>query len=69
MQIFAQPQTMARGTPWRRDLLMLTLFVSVLFGFGLGLCPLQNPDEGRYAEIPREMVATGDFVTPRLNGV
>jgi 4-amino-4-deoxy-L-arabinose transferase-like glycosyltransferase len=69
MQIFAQPQMMARETPWRRDLLMLTLFVSVLFGFGLGLCPLQNPDEGRYAEIPREMVATGDFVTPRLNGV
>jgi 4-amino-4-deoxy-L-arabinose transferase-like glycosyltransferase len=69
MQIFAQPQPMARETPWRRDLLMLTLFVSVLFGFGLGLCPLQNPDEGRYAEIPREMVATGDFVTPRLNGV
>ena len=35
----------------------------------LGERALFNPDEGRYAEIPREMLATGDWVTPRLNGV
>ncbi len=43
------------------------LGATVLWFLPLGSYRLFNPDEGRYAEIPREMVASGDWVTPRLN--
>jgi len=57
------------GPSWTRDLILLTLLFGVLLGFRLGSYALGNPDEGRYAEIPREMVAADDYVTPRLDGV
>ena len=52
-----------------RDLLLVTLAAAIWFCAFIGLRPLANPDEGRYTEISREMALSGDFVTPRLNGV
>jgi len=52
-----------------RDVLLLVVLLAVFFGFELGGRALWHPDEGRYSEIPRAMVASGDYVTPRLNGV
>ena len=48
-------------------LLVIALLAVLWFGT-LGLRPLYKADETRYAEIPREMVASGDWLTPRLNG-
>lgn len=42
--------------------------ITVLWFVLLAQRPLYEPDEGRYAEIPREMLA-GDWVTPHLNGL
>ena len=51
---------------------LLLLALAALLGsvwFEPPRSPLAEPDEARYAEIPREMLAARDFVTPRLNGV
>ena len=48
---------------------LLLLLVSYLqFFHQLGGLGLVGPDEPRYAQVAREMAASGDFVTPRLHG-
>jgi 4-amino-4-deoxy-L-arabinose transferase-like glycosyltransferase len=54
---------------WLRDLLTLAAVLAIPFFQYLGTLPLIDPDEGRYAEIPREMLERGDLVTPTLNYV
>lgn len=48
---------------------VLWLLVALTWFATMGWRPLLEPDEGRYAEVPREMWVSGDWVTPRLNGV
>jgi 4-amino-4-deoxy-L-arabinose transferase-like glycosyltransferase len=54
----------ASNTPWLPWLVLAALWLA-----SIQVRPLLDPDEGRYAEIPREMAASGDWVTPRLNGL
>ncbi|MDR1032287.1 MAG: glycosyltransferase family 39 protein [Holosporales bacterium] len=49
--------------------LLMFLAIAAMFLMGNALRPLNSPDEARYTEIPREMLVSGDFITPRLNGV
>ena len=53
-----------------RPLLLLFALLAVFISLdNLGDRKLANPDEGRYSEIAREMALSGDFITPRLNGL
>lgn len=67
----SQPD-LPRSTPprWLKMIFTgLVILVSIAWFATLGTRRLLEPDEGRYAEISREMVTTGDWVTPRLNGI
>ena len=48
---------------------IIAAIVAFAWFAALDLRKLQHPDEGRYAEIAREMAVSGDWITPRLNGI
>jgi 4-amino-4-deoxy-L-arabinose transferase-like glycosyltransferase len=49
--------------------LILVLVFLLLWFYALDARTLVPTDEGRYAEMAREMVASHDWITPRLNGI
>ncbi|MDA7742154.1 glycosyltransferase family 39 protein [Francisellaceae bacterium] len=51
------------------DVFLLTLFSVIYFLLFLGGHHLLIPDEGRYPEIAREMLTSGNWTTPTINGV
>src|SRR2546422_10258285 len=52
----------------RARLSSLLALCALLFFLGLGTLGLTDRDEGSNAEAAREMVASGDWITPTLNG-
>jgi 4-amino-4-deoxy-L-arabinose transferase-like glycosyltransferase len=49
--------------------ILCAIAAALLYLAGLGHPALWEPDEGRYAEVAREMVASGDYATPRNDWV
>jgi 4-amino-4-deoxy-L-arabinose transferase-like glycosyltransferase len=71
MQIFQNPEPETRNpnpllTEWP-FLLGLALMGLVVFFYRLGVPGLMDPDEGRYAEIAREIWLLRDWLIPHLN--
>src|SRR5437870_11563254 len=51
-----------------REGALLLVLCALLFFLGLGTLGLTDRDEGSNAEAAREMVESGDWLTPTLNG-
>ena len=62
-------QPIAFGSPLKPSAVLVLLLVYAALWFGtLNYRHLIPSDEGRYAEMAREMLVSGDWITPRYNG-
>ena len=61
--------TAVSRAPGRRTIWLLLVLLAAVWFANLETRKLVRPDEGRYAVVPLEMVRTGDWVTPRQNGL
>lgn len=61
------PKCLASSTAKYRCMQIALLLVAMVFLFSNLGYPLIDRDETRYAEIPREMIATGNWILPQLN--
>ena len=52
-----------------RSNLIIIIAAALIWFAMLGYRDLLDPDEGRYAEVSREMQVSGDWITPRENGI
>ncbi|MBB3179835.1 glycosyltransferase family 39 protein [Variovorax sp. Sphag1AA] len=65
----ATPGPRSAATWTSLGLLALLVLVGLVWFATLGTRSLVSPDEGRYASLALEMARSGDWVTPRLNGL
>ena len=64
-------KTPSGGEYWRREITFILVLLSLcylLFFFQLGKRPLWDIDEGMHAATSKDMVLSGDWITPTLNG-
>ncbi len=62
-------QNISADNNYKRDLWLVFFVILAFFCIGLGARPYITPSEARYIEIPRQIIATGDWLTPHINGV
>ena len=62
------PALLSMTSQRKLHILLLGLFICIYL-LPLGIRPLMEPDETRYGEIPREMISSGNWISPRLNGL